>query len=243
MLQTELGFELEYSVKQNSDEQLPVIIVAAGNATRMKGIDKLFSEIKGLPVLVRTALAFERSERISEIIIITRCDKISECLSYADTYGIKKITAVAEGGNCREESVLKGIKLLLKRYSKVLIHDGARPLVSTAVINRVCDLASEHDSVSCGVKIKDTIKRINEDNEVIGTVNREALISIQTPQAVSTDMFLNAAEKFPLESFTDDTSVVEAVGAKTIIAEGDYKNIKITTPEDIKLAELYIDEN
>ncbi len=236
-----LEFELSYSVN-NSSSSYPVIIVAAGSATRMKGIDKLSADIGGRSVLAATVSAFDKSDRISEIVIVTRPDKIGEYSALKVCYGLKKPIRVVEGGASREESVLCGINALSEEYEKTLIHDGARPIVSLAVIERVADALDGNDSVSCAVKIKDTVKVVNEDSIAVKTLNRDALVSIQTPQGVLIDSFKKASESFLLSDFTDDTSVVEAVGVLTRIVEGDYKNIKITTPEDIALAKVYLEQ-
>lgn len=240
-MKTEVEFKLEYA-KTEGFVQFPVIIVAAGNASRMNGIDKLSAEISGLPVLARTISVFDSCDYISEIIVVTRQDKISEYEQYKEKFNISKKYSVVVGGNSREESVLNGINILDGNFDKTLIHDAARPLVKHNVIERVCNALKFNDSVSCGVKVKDTIKIINEDMLVLSTLNRDTLVSIQTPQGVSIGLFKESALKNVLSQFTDDTSVVEAVGANTQIVEGDYRNIKITTPEDLKLAELFLED-
>ena len=240
MTLTSLEYELTFE-KAAEKKAYPVIIVAAGSASRMQGMDKLSLEIAGLPVLARTVLAFDKSDRISQIILVTREDKISEYTAFKDKFNITKEYSVVVGGASREESVFCGIKAL-GDANKVLVHDGARPIVSGEVIGRVADALSTNDSVTCGVKIVDTVKQVNEDNFVTKTLNRDFLYSVQTPQGVSVDSFNACAAEFPLSRFTDDTSVVEAVGCKTVIVEGDRRNIKITTPADIKLAESYLTE-
>lgn len=235
-----LDYALEYKTNQIRNIRYPVIIVAAGTASRMKGIDKISAELCGMPVIVHTVCAFDKCDIISEIIVVTRKDKISDYSAILQNYGFAKNVAVVEGGACREESVLSGIKALGGAYEKVLVHDGARPLIAEEVILRVCEALESNDSVTCGVKMKDTIKVVNEDKQVVKTLQRDFLISIQTPQGVSVKSFLKSADKNDLARFTDDTSVVEAVGALTVVVDGDYKNIKITTPEDIKLAEAYL---
>ena len=240
-MKTNLEFKLEYMISERL-VKFPVIIVAAGSASRMKGIDKLSAEIKGMPVLARTISVFDSCDSISEIIIVTRTDKVSEYEDYKAKFGFSKEYSVVIGGESREDSVLNGINALKENYDKVLIHDAARPLISQDVIRSVCEALVSNDSVSCGVKVKDTIKTINEDMMVVNTLNRNALISIQTPQGVSVSLFKESASKNTLSQFTDDTSVVEALGAKTRIVEGDYRNIKITTPEDLKLAEMFLED-
>ena len=222
-MKSSLDFKLDYE-KTDECASYPVIIVAAGSASRMKGIDKLAYKICGIPVLARTIFSFDKSKFISEIIVVTREDKISEYEAYKDKFGFSKKFSVIIGGDSREESVLNGIKAVDGKYEKVLIQDAARPLITEGVINRVCKALQNNDSVTCGVK------------------ERNSLVSIQTPQGVSVRLFIESALKNDLSRFTDDTSVVEAVGAITQIVEGDYKNIKITTPEDLKLAQMYLEE-
>lgn len=240
MTVTSLEYKLNFE-KTEEKRAFPIIIVAAGSASRMKGIDKLSLEIAGLPVLARTVLAFDKCDRISKIIVVTREDKVSEYSAFKEKFAISKDYSVVVGGASREESVFCGIKAL-GDCDKVLVHDGARPIVGGEVIERVADALNTHDSVTCGVKIVDTVKAVNEDNVVTKTLNRDFLYSVQTPQGVSVESFKRSAAEFSLSRFTDDTSVVEAVGAKTVIVEGDRRNIKITTPTDIKIAEAYLTE-
>ena len=235
-----LEYSLSYEkIKENT--AFPVIIVAAGSASRMQGIDKLSLELCGMPVLARTISAFDSSHRISKIVVVTREDKIEEYSAFKEKFGFKKDYTVVLGGASREESVLKGI-LALGSVEKTLVHDGARPLVSSDIITRVADGLEVSESVTCGVKVVDTIKSVNEDSIVSKTLNRDFLYSIQTPQGVNVTKFKESAKVNPLDIFTDDTSVLEAVGEKTLIVLGDRKNIKITTPSDIALAEAYIKE-
>lgn len=235
-LETKLCFEEVDTV----NVKYPVIIVAAGSASRMKGIDKIFAEINGLSVIARSVLAFDINENISELVVVTRGDKVDEIKDLLGTLSLAKPFLVTEGGVSREHSVLNGILALKKREGKAIVHDAARPLVSESVINGVVKALATNDSVACAVKVKDTIKVINEDMLVEKTLNRDFLVSIQTPQGVCISKFCDCADKYDLNSFTDDTSVLEAVGTKTFVTEGDYKNIKITTPEDIVIAEAYL---
>lgn len=233
-----LDYELEYKVVERLNKSTyPVIIVAAGSSSRMCGIDKMRTIINGLTVIERTVSAFENSADISNIIIVTRADLIEEFSVLLSKYS--KISAICEGGTCREESVLRGIKCIDSNIDKVLVHDGARPFVSGEVIGRVCEALGSFNSVTCAVKVKDTVKSVNEDSIVIKTLQRDFLMSVQTPQGVSVKKFLESAANYSLSRFTDDTSVVEAVGCSTKIVEGDYKNIKITTPDDVALAQFF----
>ena len=240
MLKTEV--ELEYTVASKSKESFPAIILSAGRATRMNGIDKNFLELCSVPVIARTVAAFDKSERICEIVVVTRGDKTEELRSILSSYDYRLKITVTEGGSCREESALRGIEALGGRYKKTIIHDGARPFVDEGIISRVADALETNDSVSCGVPEKSTIKVVNEDWLVVKTLRRDALVSLQTPQGVAIAPFVRSAAENDLSVFTDDTSVVEAVGVRTQIVNGSYKNMKITTPEDVKLAELYLQD-
>ena len=224
---TETKTKLVYDV--NSDtEKIPVIIVAAGSSARM-GTDKLLMEISGIPVIARTLMNFQRCDCISDIILVTREEKILP------------LTDIVEGGLTRQDSVLKGLELLDKKADKVLIHDGARPLTEEWVVSGVAKALESYSAAACGVKPKDTIKEISSDKKVIKTVNRDNLIAVQTPQGVRVKDYLDALSKAgDLSHFTDDMSIMESAGFEVFITEGDYKNIKITTPEDIAAAESYI---
>ena len=233
-------FELKFEKIDTLDTALPVVIVAAGNSSRMKGKDKQELLLLGLPVLARTLKAFEQSPFISEIVVVTREEKIEGVFDLAKKYGIAKLTAVVKGGSCREESVKNGLSVLSSGNTKALVHDGARPLVSLDVISRVASSLQSCDCVVCGIKVKDTIKRVDADGFAVETLNREELISVQTPQGVSIEKFLKATENAALDIFTDDASVLESIGVGVKIVEGEQKNIKITTPEDVFLAESYL---
>ena len=238
MLKSE--FSLEFEKASTLESALPVVIVAAGNSSRMKGKDKQELLLLGLPVLARTLKAFEHSRYISEIVVVTREEKINGIYNLAEKYGITKLAAVVCGGVCREESVKNGLTALSEKHHKALIHDGARPLVSQEVISRVALALGTEECVVCGVKVKDTIKKVDAEGIATETLNRDELISVQTPQGVSIAEFLEAAKKLNLEEFTDDAQVLEAAGHRVKTVEGEQKNIKITTPEDVYLAESYL---
>lgn len=233
-------FELEFKEVKTDDTALPAVLVAAGNSSRMKGKDKQELLLLGIPVLARTLKAFEQSEKISKIVVVTREEKIEGIYSLAKKYGITKLEAVIKGGACREESVKNGLSFLADKHNKALVHDGARPLVSMDTISRVADALIEEDCVVCGIKVKDTVKKVNAEGYASKTLNREELISVQTPQGVNIEKFLKATEEKELDKFTDDASVLEDIGVRVKIVEGDQKNIKITTPDDVALAESYL---
>lgn len=230
---------LQYEVTSEKTQGIPVIVVAAGSSTRM-GRNKQLINVCGLPVLVRTLKVFEQCEGVSSIILVASSDKVLEYQKLCDSYMLTKVSDIVEGGSNRQESVLCGIKRLKASDEFVLIHDGARPLVSEAIINRVIDGLKNYSAVTPVVKVKDTIKEIDQNGVVIKTVKRDALVQVQTPQGVNVKQYLSAVENKDLSLFTDDVSIFEAAGHKVLTVEGDYKNIKITTPDDVLIAEAFL---
>ncbi len=237
-----LDFSLEYKKIETKNDGLPAVIVAAGSSTRMKGTDKRFVPLVGVPILARTMAAFQNCSAISEIAVVTSEDKIADVKRLAAAYAIDKLSFVAVGGGSREESVKNGLLLFKDKYEKALVHDGARPLVPTEVIERVAEALGEFNSVSCAVPLKDTIKRVDKNGISVETPIRSEYVAAQTPQGVNISMFLSSAEDLDLSQFTDDTAILERLGEKTKIVEGDYRNIKITNPEDIDLATKLIEK-
>ena len=237
-------FSLEYTKTADQTASVGVIIVAAGSASRMGGINKILASISGKPVIAHTISAFNSNPNILDIVLVTREDMVLDLQKIADEYGFLKLTDVITGGDCREDSVKKGFERLTKNQNikTVLIHDGARPLVSEQVINRVINAAEEFSAVAPAVPVKDTIKKIGTLGRVEQTVDRENLVNIQTPQGFGVETFKTALEKAgeDLSEFTDDASIAEAANIPVYTVRGDYKNIKITTPEDIILAEAYL---
>ena len=234
--------KVEFSVMPECN-CLPVIIVAAGGSTRMGGVNKQFIEITGVPVIARTLLKFQHSDAVSKIILVTRKEDIPSLQLICEKYGISKLTDIVAGGENRQASVKNGLSRLSPCDESVLIHDGARPLVEDSTIRAVADALLKYDAVTCAVKVKDTIKQISPDCKIEKTLDRASLVAVQTPQGVKVQPYLEALEKTEdISLFTDDTSIMEAAGFSAYTVEGSYKNIKITTPEDIALAEIYLKE-
>ena len=234
-----LNFVLKYTENTTHHKAIPAIIVAAGSSTRMKGISKAFAQLNGVPVIVRTMLAFQRSDLISDIILVTKNEFIADMQKFVNQYNISKVTDIVEGGNCRQESVFKGLKCV-KNSEKVLIHDGARPLVSQNLIAEICKKIQCADAVICAVKSKDTIKKVNSDYLVTKTCNRDELYAVQTPQAADVKKYIGLLENAELSNFTDDASIFEYNNIPVYVVDGEYSNIKITTPDDLALAEFYL---
>ena len=233
--------KLQYEICEKKDSAIPVIIVAAGSSTRMKGINKQFMPVLGVPVIARTLMAFESCSDISKIIVVTARDSILDMQLVCEKYSIYKISDIVEGGANRHESVMKGIERLDKKDSKVLIHDGARPFVDSATISAVADALNSFDASLCVSKINDTVKKVTEDGVVLSTVDRSMLYAAQTPQGVDVEKYKNACNTLTsVEELTDDASVMEAAGYSVKAVIGSAKNIKITTPDDIAIAESLV---
>ncbi len=233
---------LEYEIAEKNENGIPVIVVAAGSFTRMKGVNKQLTEISGIPVIIRTLMAFEKSSIISDIILVVRADDVFSMQILTEQYGITKLTDIVCGGNCRQESVLKGLSRVSDREERVLIHDGARPLVTEEIIENVASGLENYPAVTCAVPIIDTVKRVNPLGVVIKTVERDDLVCVQTPQGVRIAEYKDAVEKAgDVFIFTDDTSIMESAGYKVLTVEGSRSNIKITTKSDIALAESLLE--
>lgn len=240
MLETE--FKLEYEIEElPADGGVPVIVVAAGSSTRMNGINKQTALLCGVPLIIRTLMRFEKCSKISNIILVVKPDELFSMQQLADGYSIKKLSDIVCGGESRQQSVKNGLERLPENAETVLIHDGARPFVTDEIICSVISALSTHNAVTCAVKLKDTVKRVDENGNVLSTPDRNTLVAVQTPQGVNVSDYRAALESsVDLGRFTDDMSVMEAAGHKPFIVPGSYENIKVTTPEDIALAEYLI---
>ncbi len=213
------------------------VIVAAGSSQRM-GVDKLMLPICGIPVIMRSAMAFQNSSLISEIVIVTKSDSIVEIAKLCKTYRISKVSQILVGGKNRTESSLAGLQAVNQDAELVAIHDGARPLVSGEIIEKTVFAALEHKAAVPCVPVKDTIK-VARDGKVERTLDRNVLFAAQTPQIFQPELIRNALSD-ALErgiEFTDDGMALEALGIYSKITEGSYENIKITVPQDVATAE------
>ena len=217
------------------------VIVAAGTASRMGGIDKVMAPIKGEPMILRTVRNFQNCDAISEIVIVTRPDLIVPITNLCKNMG--KVTAVVAGGNSRQESVNLGLNALGDKVKLAAVHDGARPLITWLVIDRVVRAANTYGAAAPAVPVKDTIKVV-EGYVVKNTPDRATLRAVQTPQVFDYDMLRGALKKAELDGaqVTDDCSAVERIGLTVKIVEGDERNIKVTTPMDLKIAEMLLEE-
>lgn len=230
--------------KQNETENgaprpfVTAIVVAAGNSTRMGGVNKQFLLLDGVPVLVRTLQAFSLCPLIDEIVVATRESEIQELFALVKEYQIEKVTDIVRGGSTRQESVFAAIRRSSPFSEYFAIHDGARPLVSQEVICDTVETAFRVGAAATGVRVKDTIKVVSENGEIVETPDRTTLWAVHTPQVFERNRYLHAADSVENSAtFTDDCKLMETAGFPVYMVEGSYKNIKITTPEDILLAE------
>lgn len=218
-----------------------VVIVAAGSASRMGGIDKVMAPLDGEPMIVRTVRAFQNCDAIASIVIVTREDLIRPISGLCRDMG--KVAAVVAGGKTRQESVHLGLNALPKGTKLAAVHDGARPLISWQVIDRVVRAANTYGAAAPAVPVKDTIKVV-AGGLVKETPDRSTLMAVQTPQVFDFDLLRGALRKAEEDgaTVTDDCSAVERTGMKIKIVEGDERNLKVTTPMDLKIAELLLEE-
>ena len=215
-----------------------VVIVAAGTGSRMNmGINKQFIKLEGKEVIVYTIEKFYNNPNIDDIVVVIK-ESESEFFKkeIVERYNFKNIK-IAYGGKERQDSVYNGLKLLDEKCDIVLIHDGARPFVSNKTIDTCIEEAKEHKAIVVGVPVKDTIKVIDNNNNIVDTPNRSVLWAVQTPQTFNYNILLNAYEDAFKSRFygTDDAMLVERIGHKVKMVEGSYNNIKITTKEDLNI--------
>ncbi|MCR4926014.1 MAG: 2-C-methyl-D-erythritol 4-phosphate cytidylyltransferase [Clostridiales bacterium] len=225
-----------------NDKKTSAIIVAAGSSSRMGGIDKQFLEIDEVPVIIRTLSAFQKSEFINEIIVSTKQESKETIESLSIKYGISKLTNIVSGGKTRQESVFNALQVVDKDADFIAIHDGARPLISLEGINKTIQSAFEHNAAAIGVRVKDTIKVVDEKGFIVDTPERSKLWAVQTPQVFKKELYQKAVNELGEKAslFTDDCKLLETIGVKVFMVEGEYSNIKITTPEDVLSASVLL---
>ena len=218
------------------------VLVAAGSASRMGGIDKVMAPLGGEPMIARTVRAFQECDAVSEIVIVTREDLILPIREL--TKSCEKVKAVVAGGKSRQESVGKGLNALSKDVKLAAVHDGARPLITWQLIDCCIRAANTYGAAAPAIPVKDTIKTV-EGGIVVNTPERAKLRAVQTPQVFDIDLLKGALLKAYQDGaeVTDDCSAVERLGMSVRIVEGDERNLKVTTPLDLKLAEMLMEEN
>lgn len=227
--------------RKQKDPHCSVVVVAAGSSERMGG-DKMLMTLGAKPVIIRTLMAFQKSPMVDDIVVVTKREKITAIADMIKLYDISKVTQVISGGATRVESSLAGVSAVRRGAKLIAIHDGARPLVSQELIERVVKEANEHISAVPVLPSTDTLKQVDSRGVIVEGVDRASVFRVQTPQVFDADIIKGALTKAVEKRLpiTDDCSAVDMMGFSTYIVEGDAGNIKLTLPEDMVLAEAIL---
>lgn len=227
----------------NSFRKNICIIVAAGRGKRINaGLPKQFLKIGDRPLVAYTIERFEGCPQIAEIVLVVPEDYLSFCQQeIVDRYGFKKVRRIVAGGEHRQDSVWNGLKALPPNTDLVIVHDGVRPFVSPEKISEGINLCVDFNAVITAVPAKDTVKEVQE-LKVVGTVDRQRLYLVQTPQFFDYQLLMKAYKKANEEGkyYTDDSALVEALGEEVKVIEGSYDNVKVTTAEDLEFAKFLL---
>ena len=226
-------------------DKVTAIIVAGGSGKRMgMAIKKQYILLNKKEVLAHTLEVFNKSTLIDAIILVVSKEEIEKVkIEIVEKYALHKVKKIVAGGAERQDSVYNGLMATSEDTKYVMIHDGARPFIKEAVLKKALEVTLEKEATVVAVPVKDTIKIVdNKENKVIDTPDRSTLWSIQTPQTFTKELLLKAYEYAKTEGLvvTDDSMLVEAYGKSVYIVEGDYTNIKITTPEDLIIGEALL---
>ena len=229
--------------KESRRPYCAAVIVCAGSASRMQGIDKITAEICGKPVAAHTIGAFQNSTAIDEIVVVARLDKVEYLQDLCKNCGFSKVTAVVPGGDTRMASVALGLKAVSKKTVLVAVQDGARPMVTEKIISDTAKMAARYHAAAPAVPVKDTIKVASSAGRVEKTLDRSVLRAVQTPQIFDKDLLSAAWERARREhiEYTDDCGAMEGLGCPVYLTEGSEENLKITTQFDLKVAELILE--
>lgn len=227
--------------RKQKDPHCSVVVVAAGSSERMGG-DKMLMTLGAKPVIIRTLMAFQKSPMVDDIVVVTKMEKITAIAEMIKLYDITKVTQVISGGATRVESSLAGVSAVRRGAKLIAIHDGARPLVSQELIERVVKEANEHISAVPVLPSTDTLKQVDSRGVIVEGVDRASVFRVQTPQVFDADIIKGALTKAVEKRLpiTDDCSAVDMMGFSTYTVEGDAGNIKLTLPEDMVLAEAIL---
>ncbi len=223
-------------IRKTKNTTCSVVVVAGGSSERM-GQDKLYMDLAGTPVLARTLLALEHCSCVEEIVLVTREATLEKAANLCANCGLSKVTKVVIGGKNRNESALAGLTQISRNAKLVLIHDGARPLVTEELVQRVMHTAALYKCAAPAVPVNDTVKEA-EGDKVVRTLERDRLAAIQTPQGFVPEIVKAALTRAVQEKkeYTDDCAAVEAMGIPVRLTEGSPENIKITRPLDLTTA-------
>jgi 2-C-methyl-D-erythritol 4-phosphate cytidylyltransferase len=221
---------------QDTSRKTGAIIVAAGVSRRMDGVDKLYALIDGQPLIIRATRPFQDCPRVHRVVVVVSGEKEKLCRSLVTGEEWSKVSDVCLGGERRQDSVVAGLKQLTDCHW-IIIHDGARPLVTVDLIENGLAAAEETGAAAAAVPVTDTIKLAEDDQTVRETLPRQNLWAVQTPQVFRADIIAQAYSR-ARNDVTDDASIVEQAGGRVKLYMGSYANIKVTTPDDLALAEI-----
>lgn len=237
-------------MQENKMKKCYAIVLSAGTGSRMgSSVPKQYLPLLDRPVIYYSLKAFEDSPLIDEILLVAGADDLSYVQKeIVDRYGFTKVTAILAGGKERYFSVANALKRLQGKDGYVMIHDGARPMLTGQIIERLYRGVCEYEAVCAAVPVKDTIKIVDEEGFAVKTPDRKTVYAVQTPQVFSLPLIVGAYEEllnhpdvYGKISITDDAMVAECVyGKKVKMLQGSYENIKITTPEDMEVAKVYL---
>lgn len=219
------------------------VILSAGNGSRFDHDKaKQFVKICGVPVLVRSVLAFSETRLFDEIIVVSRQEDVSSTINLLNQYGIGEKVKVVPGGDTRQKSSLAGFNAISSKSEFVAIHDAARCLITSNMIDCVMELAFINGAAACASRVADTLKRTDKNNVITETVDRENIWAVQTPQVFRTDLYCTASAIAERDGFiaTDDCMLCEKIGYKVKLVDCGHTNIKITYPDDVTVAEAII---
>jgi 2-C-methyl-D-erythritol 4-phosphate cytidylyltransferase len=226
---------------KEADDKVGAIIVAAGTSSRMGGIDKVFARLGDEPMLVKIITVFQNCPSVDEIVVVLARKSLGQGRKLIKEYKWPKVAAVCPGGLRRQDSVREGLKRL-SGCDWVVIHDGARPCIDTDIIERGLSVARESGAAIAAVPVKATIKVVSRRRFVQQTPARQNLWAAQTPQIFRYDLIVEAYHQVKTE-VTDDAALVEQLGHKVEVYMGSYQNIKVTTPEDLAIAQVFLKNN
>lgn len=227
--------------------RVAAVIAAAGLGRRMqKDIPKTYLPLAGKPILIHTLEVFEKVPEVHEVLVVVHPEDLEFCQEEVlAPYPLKKVLRVVPGGKERQDSVYNALKVLRRESEDlevILVHDGVRPLVPPALVRQVVIAARRHGAAILGIPCQDTLKRVNSRQEVVDTVDRQELWQVQTPQAFRTALLWRAYQEAVSQGFyaTDEAALVEALGQPVVVVPGSPLNLKITTQDDLKMAEAFL---
>jgi len=221
-----------------ASDEVVAIVAAAGRSLRMGGPDKLFTPLGGRPLLAHTLAAFQDCPAVDRVVLVLAAEGLAQGLALAEEEGFSKVRTVCPGGRRRQDSVREGLEVL-GSCAWVVVHDGARPLVTPRLIEEGLAAAQETGAAVCALPAQDTVKRVDARGRVLRTLDRRRLWLTQTPQVFRYDI-LRQAHQRSRRPATDDAALVERLGHRVQVYHGSLRNLKVTTPEDLALAEALL---